>query len=847
MELQFVHHAAKESSDGIFTQLFPILWTALCAGFLCLVWPALGLRHRESWRTWSFRRCGWWATFAFAALLPVFLAHKVALPTSIRNIDQAITDALAFGERHPILVPRAAAAQRLYNGTDASLARWHRGMAALLGWIEARTPVGEVAEVIEFKMTEEAEHRVAPRVGVREARAAAVAAYFGIAASLWATDSVHLAVMLLELNVLETALALKIKTLDDATSAAVEQIKAAQLSFAMLPLEADAIGLAQQQLCLQKFEILHQAWSESMRLGQSVRVPFLANHLTLHVSLILSVVAATSLRALEVLLGALFPDMPRYAIVRKLARFLAGRLRGIHAVVLESPEAAAALQAPRTLLRSLSTTKHAGVQQVVSGANMLGGDSVTSAVLNATRDGGFLVTGSLAISSADRKVTIKEAEEVHGFELTLNGSSVTTSPVASGAACVYMAFAAATPVDAFLSTYDDFVNLVTTRGTFDLTAAMRVPGSDFAGKVSGNATVAVSPAQYYVLVMANTGASAPTDVLYQFATYSAASPACALAGSRTSTDWSGRNNAVQAPAAAPALALAASSAPATTPFLFDFTRLSSGDIQLVTVITNAVCICYQLLGQLRAGPSSQLDLVAFITTQRGTLVWARNGFGSRVPAAIVGSLCSQTTSQRGLCEAAVAGLNASERYYLWVASGLQHPRQPPDDADVPLRFTARAEGRCASVAFPRQPRGSQPSTPSPSDPVLSGGGQPPAEKASDPTLSGGALSAGGPTAEPSALGDSGYVGGSLSAGGAGARPVMDGTALGTGGPQVPASAVADPTAAIASAASDTTSSRGSGGFTSESAPTQALLLPLPATEAGADSSVAAAAPGPAAR
>ena len=67
------------------------------------------------------------------------------------------------------------------------------------------------------------------------------------------------------------------------------------------------------------------------------------------------------------------------------------------------------------------------------------------------------------------------------------------------------------------------------RGTFDLTAATRVPGADFAGKLSGNATVAVSPSQYYVLVLANTGASAPTDVLYQFATYSSASPGVPLA------------------------------------------------------------------------------------------------------------------------------------------------------------------------------------------------------------------------------------------------------------------------------------------------------------------------------
>lgn len=31
-------------------------------------------------------------------------------------------------------------------------------------------------------------------------------------------------------------------------------------------------------------------------------------------------------------------------------------------------------------------------------------------------------------------------------------------------------------------------------------------------------------------------------------------------------------------------------------FVFDFTRLSAGDIQLVTVITNAACIRYQLMG-----------------------------------------------------------------------------------------------------------------------------------------------------------------------------------------------------------------------------------------------------------
>ena len=84
-------------------------------------------------------------------------------------------------------------------------------------------------------------------------------------------------------------------------------------------------------------------------------------------------------------------------------------------------------------------------------------------------------------------------------------------------------------------------------------------------------------------------------------------------------------------------------------------------------------LCPSDAGQLRSGPGSRLDLVAFITTQRGTLVWAQNGFGSRVPAAVAGSLCLQTTGQRGLCDAGVAGLNSSERYYLWVASGRASP------------------------------------------------------------------------------------------------------------------------------------------------------------------------------
>lgn len=68
----------------------------------------------------------------------------------------------------------------------------------------------------------------------REIRAFAVTFYFGTAASLYLWDSVHLALIMLQLNVLEGVLALRIKALNDSIAKAVDQMLSLQLSFAML-------------------------------------------------------------------------------------------------------------------------------------------------------------------------------------------------------------------------------------------------------------------------------------------------------------------------------------------------------------------------------------------------------------------------------------------------------------------------------------------------------------------------------------------------------------------------------------------------------------------------------------
>ena len=71
-------------------------------------------------------------------------------------------------------------------------------------------------------------------------------------------------------------------------------------------------------------------------------------------------------------------------------------------------------------------------------------------------------TGSLLLNAiSPSQVTIQVPEKLGGFNTMLNASSLTTSPVAAGAACMFIAFASSVPVDVFLSTYDDFVSLVT--------------------------------------------------------------------------------------------------------------------------------------------------------------------------------------------------------------------------------------------------------------------------------------------------------------------------------------------------------------------------------------------------
>ena len=62
----------------------------------------------------------------------------------------------------------------------------------------------------------------------------AVTLYFTVAATLWLRESIHLALIMLQLNVLEGLLALKIKSLNDCVAKAVQQMLTKQMEFALL-------------------------------------------------------------------------------------------------------------------------------------------------------------------------------------------------------------------------------------------------------------------------------------------------------------------------------------------------------------------------------------------------------------------------------------------------------------------------------------------------------------------------------------------------------------------------------------------------------------------------------------
>ena len=60
----------------------------------------------------------------------------------------------------------------------------------------------------------------------------------------------------------------------------------------------------------------------SARLGQSLRIPFRDDYIALHISVVFSIIVATMVRALEIVLCGFYPGLPRFAIARRMVSWV---------------------------------------------------------------------------------------------------------------------------------------------------------------------------------------------------------------------------------------------------------------------------------------------------------------------------------------------------------------------------------------------------------------------------------------------------------------------------------------------------------------------------------------------
>lgn len=58
-----------------------------------------------------------------------------------------------------------------------------------------------------------------------------------------------------------------------------------------------------------------------MKLGLSLRLPFLDSAVTVNLSVLFSLLAATSLRCIEAVAAGFYPGLPRFMVIKKLYQF----------------------------------------------------------------------------------------------------------------------------------------------------------------------------------------------------------------------------------------------------------------------------------------------------------------------------------------------------------------------------------------------------------------------------------------------------------------------------------------------------------------------------------------------
>ncbi|KAK9809400.1 hypothetical protein WJX73_001838 [Symbiochloris irregularis] len=230
--------------------------------------------HGKNWRFWTY---AWWISLAVVMLAPAAITWTCDLRSAWVNLGGTIDELVHFPDQHRIAVPREELSETSMRHLDTSIVEWQNAMALLYRWTLDNTPVDDVSD-----STLDIEYR--------------------------ASQIVNGAVLVREARI---AVALRIKALNDALQAALRAFWVSHMEFALLPMASKPVTLGQQQLCMQKLDMVFDAW-ERIKLGQTMRIPFTASqYMTLSLSVIFSLIAATTVRCLESVVGGFYPQLPR--------------------------------------------------------------------------------------------------------------------------------------------------------------------------------------------------------------------------------------------------------------------------------------------------------------------------------------------------------------------------------------------------------------------------------------------------------------------------------------------------------------------------------------------------------
>lgn len=285
--------------------------------------PSSGKTHKKSSPhapARSLQRAGqWWLLFLAAAAAPYYIADWAGVFISYSHLARLSSDAVRFPTTHPIHIPSPGNLTS-YHAADASLIAWQSDMRALYGHVESMAVLSAGgAEGISFDFEGGGQG-----AGFVLQRDMSITIFMAVAGAVYLTDYIPLAAFVFHANAYALLVCMQVKKMNDIIQVLAGDLQSYQQQLILLPLGAAPEEVSAQLALMNKLELMAECWQQSS-LGITLVVPLL-HSLTISISIILSIVGATSARCIQVVLYGFYPRLPSLAtLVTWASHHLAAR------------------------------------------------------------------------------------------------------------------------------------------------------------------------------------------------------------------------------------------------------------------------------------------------------------------------------------------------------------------------------------------------------------------------------------------------------------------------------------------------------------------------------------------